>query len=589
MNHHDGHRSTTGARPVYDRDAMTLTIEEPSPLETFTKPDSISPEVKTDQNSRSNPVCLEITVTIRSLPGEKADSASTRPVREEARTVIVFDGGAVLRLSASLPPGQAVIVSNPQGRDVVCRVVNPRGLPNIKGYIEVEFAEPISDFWGIHQTAIQPPVAAIPAPVAPPEKVVETKTPEPLAPKSTAITPPESNVSTGNAPSFEDIAGLVRMSPAPIASVKIPEPAGSTSIPSIAKEPVRIPVEAAKTVPVAKMPQSIPVAKTIQPVEEQSQISGLWENAPVSSQRAPSNVDVLGNGIFTASTLDSAAANGRSQTKMPLILGGAAVFLIGLGTGWFFLHHGSDASPSAPVAVVSSQPTASAHVAESNAAQPSSNAPAVVADNAISATPPPVAPPLTAASLPVATAPVVKDNRVAPNKAEAKQPMVRLAPPSQPALGLKMSAPTAESRNAGRLVDGSVPNIGDVSGSSALSASTSGAALPTITRADVPPAPPTGSLSAFSPARAVTEPKLISTTQLTYPPAAKSAKIEGDVLVTANVDATGKVVGAKAISGPALLRVGAEDTVRGWKYQPATIGGKPVPTQVTVKIQFHLK
>jgi protein TonB len=96
-------------------------------------------------------------------------------------------------------------------------------------------------------------------------------------------------------------------------------------------------------------------------------------------------------------------------------------------------------------------------------------------------------------------------------------------------------------------------------------------------------------LAASSPARAITEPKLISTTQLTYPPAAKSAKIEGDVLVTANVDATGKVVGAKAISGPAMLRVGAEDTVRGWKYQPATIGGKPVPTQVTVKIQFHLK
>jgi protein TonB len=477
-------------------------------------------------------------------------------------------------------------------------VVNPRGLPNIKGYIEVEFAEPVNDFWGIHQSSAQPPVAAIPAPVAPPVKVEETRAPDPPAPKSTANPLPESKVPTGNAPSFEDIAGLVRMSPAPSAPVKLPEPPVRPSTRKVTKEPVAAPVEAAKTLPVAKAPQPgavakttppIPVAKTIQQVEEQSQISGLWENPPVSGQKASSSSDALGKGMFSGSTLDSAAANERSQTKMPLILGGAAVFLIGLGTGWFFLHRGSAPAPSAPVAVVSSQPAAPVPAAESNAAQPSSNPPAVVAENATPAPPPPATAPVVAASLPVTAAPLAKENPVAPKKADAKQPAAHSTPSNQPALGLKMSAPTTESRNVGRLVDGSVPNIGEVSGSSALSASTSGAALPTITRADVPPAPPTGSSMASSPARAITEPKLISTTQLTYPPAAKSAKIEGDVLVTANVDATGKVVGAKAISGPALLRVGAEDTVRGWKYQPAMIGGKPVPAQVTVKIQFHLK
>jgi periplasmic protein TonB len=568
-------------------------------LETLTKPDSASLEAANGQNSRSNPVCLELTVAVRSLPGEKGDSSSAKPVREEGRTVIVFDGGAVLRLPSSIPPGQSVIVSNPQGRDVVCRVVNPRGLPNIKGYIEVEFAEAVNDFWGIHQTAVQPPVVAIPPPVAPPAKVEEAKPAVQLAPKSAVNTLPESKVPTGNAPSFEDIAGLVRMSPAPTAPVKLPEPPTRPSAPKITKEPIPVPVEAAKplsvpkTAPVAKTPQPVPAAKTLQQVEEQSQISGLWENAPVLSQRAQSSGDVLSKGIFTSSTLDSAAASDRSQTKMLLILGGAAVFLIGLGTGWFFLHRGSAPAPSASVAAVSSQPAAPAHVAESDAIQPTSNAPTVVTDNPTPAPPPPAAAPVgapvAAVNLPVAAAPVAKDNPVGPSKAEAKQPVVRSAPPSQPALGLKMSAPTAESRNVGRLVDGSVPNIGEVSGSSALIASTSGAALPTITRTDVPPAPPTGSLAASSPARAITEPKLISTTQLTYPPAAKSAKVEGDVLVTANIDATGKVIGAKAVSGPALLRVGAEDTVRGWKYQPATIGGKPVPTQVTVKIQFHLK
>jgi protein TonB len=547
-------------------------------METLTKPDSAGSAVRTDQSSRSNPVCLELIVTIRSLPGEKGDSSSAKPVREEARTVIVFDGGAVLRLAASLLPGQSVIVSNPQGRDVVCRVVNPRGLPSIKGYIEVEFAEPINDFWGIHQTAVQAPVFAPPAPVPTPPQAIETKAPQPVAPKAAAPVLLEPTVSAGNAPSFEDIAGLVRMSPAPAAPVKKPELPAKNSVPKISKEPVRVPAEAAKPSAMKKM---------LQPIKEQDSLSGVWENGPAPQQKSSSTGDVLGKGMFSSAYVDSAAANDKSQTKMPLILGGAAVFLIGLGTGWFFLHRGNSATPTAPVAV-SSQPASPVRVEEPKAPEPVSNAPAMVAENAAPAPASPAVAPVPAESAPAIVASTKPDNRQTPIKAEAKQPVVRPAPQSQPSLSLKMSAPTTESRNVGRLVDGSVPNIGEVSGSSALSASTSGAALPTITRADVPPAPPVASSTASSPARPIREPKLISATRVTYPPAARSAKIEGEVMVAAIIDTTGKVVGAKAVSGPALLRVGAEDTVRGWKYEPATIGGKPVPTQVTVKIQFHL-
>ena len=64
--------------------------------------------------------------------------------------MIVFDNGGVLRLTNPLPVGQKVILTNQQGRDVVGRVVGGRNLPSIKGYIEVEFIEPVSDFWRIH-------------------------------------------------------------------------------------------------------------------------------------------------------------------------------------------------------------------------------------------------------------------------------------------------------------------------------------------------------------------------------------------------------------------------------------------------------
>jgi TonB family protein len=170
----------------------------------------------------------------------------------------------------------------------------------------------------------------------------------------------------------------------------------------------------------------------------------------------------------------------------------------------------------------------------------------------------------------------------------ASQP-VAPAPRNQPALNLNMSAPTVASRNAGRLVDGSVPNIGDPVAANPIIATTSGASLPSIARADNPPAPPITAPAATAPARTIREPKLISDPRLSYPATARQTKVEGDVLVTADVDATGKVKSAKAVSGPALLRVGAEDTVKGWKYEPATINGRPVATQVTVKLEFRLK
>jgi len=85
------------------------------------------------------------------------------------------------------------------------------------------------------------------------------------------------------------------------------------------------------------------------------------------------------------------------------------------------------------------------------------------------------------------------------------------------------------------------------------------------------------------------EAKLISSTRPIYPPLAKQSNVEGDVLVVVNIDEAGKVAGAKATAGPVFLRQAAVDAVRNWKYEPATLNGKPSSTQITVKIQFRLK
>ena len=219
---------------------MTLTIKDSLESASQGKPGTTSQnsENKAGQSPRSNPVCLEVAVTVRSLPGENGDaSGSNAPIREEGRTVIVFDNGAVLRLSNNLPSGQKVILSSAQGRDVVCRIVENRNLPTVKGYIEVEFMEQFSDFWRIHQAPVHMPEHAS---ALPPPAPVLVLTPASVAPAVAAPVKPAASPRaaaqekgsaspSGGAPSFEDIAGLVKMSPAPAARVRASTPAAQAS------------------------------------------------------------------------------------------------------------------------------------------------------------------------------------------------------------------------------------------------------------------------------------------------------------------------------------------------------------------------
>jgi periplasmic protein TonB len=74
-----------------------------------------------------------------------------------------------------------------------------------------------------------------------------------------------------------------------------------------------------------------------------------------------------------------------------------------------------------------------------------------------------------------------------------------------------------------------------------------------------------------------------------YPSLARTQRISGDVRVEALIDASGKVSTMKVISGPTLLHQAAMDSLRQWKYQPATLNGTPVAMRLTATVQFHLQ
>jgi protein TonB len=84
----------------------------------------------------------------------------------------------------------------------------------------------------------------------------------------------------------------------------------------------------------------------------------------------------------------------------------------------------------------------------------------------------------------------------------------------------------------------------------------------------------------------VKAPRLLASSVPNYPPVARRNGVSGVVIVEATVDATGKVTGAKVLSGPAMLHQAAIDAVLKFKYEPGTLNGQPTETPVRVSFNF---
>ena len=73
-----------------------------------------------------------------------------------------------------------------------------------------------------------------------------------------------------------------------------------------------------------------------------------------------------------------------------------------------------------------------------------------------------------------------------------------------------------------------------------------------------------------------------------YPPAASAARVEGQVTVQAVVDPEGKVVSARAVSGPPELRDAATEAVQRWRYSPLLDNGKPIAGTTVAILDFKV-
>jgi protein TonB len=87
----------------------------------------------------------------------------------------------------------------------------------------------------------------------------------------------------------------------------------------------------------------------------------------------------------------------------------------------------------------------------------------------------------------------------------------------------------------------------------------------------------------------IKEPKKIKHVDPVYPEEAKSAGVQGVVILEVVIGTDGKVKSTKILRSVPLLDNAAADAVKQWVYTPTLLNGEPVELLMTVTVNFTLK
>ena len=74
-----------------------------------------------------------------------------------------------------------------------------------------------------------------------------------------------------------------------------------------------------------------------------------------------------------------------------------------------------------------------------------------------------------------------------------------------------------------------------------------------------------------------------------YPSIARSARVQGVVILEAVLDAQGRVESVRVLRSIPLLDQAAADAVQQWRFTPALLNGEAVPVAMTVTVNFTLQ
>ena len=86
----------------------------------------------------------------------------------------------------------------------------------------------------------------------------------------------------------------------------------------------------------------------------------------------------------------------------------------------------------------------------------------------------------------------------------------------------------------------------------------------------------------------VTKGLLIHKVEPSYPPLARAARVQGEVMLTAVINVNGEIENLQLVSGHPMLVPAAISAVKQWRYKPYLLNGQPVEVETTVTVIFSL-
>lgn len=496
--------------------------------------------LRSDAERAQEPVALETAVVATGArPGDTA--AKRELFTEETQTVLVFENGAVIRLSAAVADGQLLFLTNKKtGKEVVTQVIRKRSFRPTSCYVDLEFTEPSPGFWGIEF-----PKAAASSPAAvnlaePPE--------EGQAPAASTTPPP--NVHEVERLKKE-VAELQDKLKSLIANGQTPEAAmGSLAAASLQASTPPAEPELSEELGKRQAEQSA-LEQLLAQEAEQEKLLGPTRLVSYPKKNSASAMVKKAGKVATAGAFAAV-----------IVAAGVAAYRFGLLDSFIGKTTAAKAAPAhaAPVALPAARPVASA--------KPAATAPTKVSE------------PPSGADL--GSRPSGEGTDVV---AAAKSDSSTIPGPDSgdilPTVVIPRKAAGKTNAGAKTAAGGEVRHNGNrsSSGLTATDSASSGTAAPSSASSENEVATGTASGDFIGP-------KLLYAVKPVSPPEALRNYVTGNVNLDALVDATGHVKSVTVLSGPDKLRKTAVEDMKQYVYEPARKNGKAVAAHVQASMQF---
>lgn len=498
--------------------------------------------LKTKPLPRVNAVAREVQVRVT---GAKAGSVPEERdlFSELTTTVLVFEKGGVIRLTAAVTPGQLLFLSNEESkREVVTQVIRKRTYRPTECYVELEFTEPAPGFWGTEFSAA---IALLPKDaklIAAAEMIASAETTEDEL--DAAAAPPSAEQVEALKREVEALRSQLQLLQTPSEPPKdestgaIPYAPPTTPVETPAQPQAELPRYQSEKVPWAELTaDAFPTESAPKPVRSSTPDAVALQKPALVFRKSlpPRKRSFRARGQLTPGF--------RAGMLRLIILSGilAALIVTAWYKGWI----------------------------------PGVHQPKKIAVSSWAG----------GVTTPISALPV------SPEAATTKTNLGNNAPVSAKGVvpGTNLASETFVEASGNERGVGSAPHIVAVEKPPVKEAN-----FPAVSIAKAQP-------SRTLPAKAVNSvPMSPSSPGFTPPKLLKSERAlaslddlhdfeTGSVVVDAIIDTDGNVTSMRVLSGPPSLRWPALQALKNYKYEPAKENGRPVAAHVSVKIQFHFE